>query len=198
MTAPRGHGASMRPRVILLTGAPGSGKSTLGRELGAALRIPFIARDDVRGGMTMTAGAWRDALERLPSSDAAVDAFLDVVELTLQRGVSCIAEYVFRTHKVSEWERLMAAGDAVVIVTRCSNAESRLVERNTADRLIALPAILRATGASSVAEHTEAKVERMRAVASEMMTDFSVPTLAVDTTHGYDPALETIIDFAVH
>ena len=75
----------MRPRIVLLTGAPGSGKSTLGRELSSALRIPFIARDDVRGGMAMTAGAWRTTLERLPASDTAVDAFLDIVELTLRQ-----------------------------------------------------------------------------------------------------------------
>ena len=50
----------------------------------------------------MTAGAWRDALEQLPASDTAVDAFLDIVELTLRRGVSCIAEYVFRSHRPAD------------------------------------------------------------------------------------------------
>ena len=67
----------MRPRIVLLTGAPGSGKSTLGRNLSSALRVPFIARDDVRGGMAMTAGAWDGTLERLPAADTAFDAFLN-------------------------------------------------------------------------------------------------------------------------
>ena len=187
----------MRPRIVLLTGAPGSGKSTLGRELSTALRIPFLARDDVRGGMAMTAGAWRDSLEQPPASDAAVDAFLDIVELALQRGVSCIAEYAFRSHRPGDLERVLAAGDAVVIITSCSENERRLIARNTSDRLVAQPAVLRAAGVSSVAEHTAAMVERMRAVELEMMTEFGVPTLTVDTTARYAPDFDTILQFAV-
>lgn len=187
----------MRPRIILLTGSPGSGKSTLGRELCAALRIPFIARDDVRGGMAMTAGAWEDTIEQLPAADTAVDTFLDIVELSLRRGVSCIAEYVFRSHRPGDLDRIRAAGDAVVIITRCSDPTPRLIERNMADRLIAQPTVLRAAGASSVAEHTAAMVDRMRAVELAMMTRFPVPTLTVDTTDQYDPGLDTIFEFAV-
>ena len=197
MLDPKEQDASVQPRIVLLTGAPGSGKSTLGRELSAALRIPFIARDDVRGGLTMTAGAWRDSLDQLPASDTAVDAFLDIVEVALRRGVSCIAEYVFRSHRPGDLERVRAAGDVVVIITRCSDTRARLIERNTTDRLTALPGVLRAAGASSVAEHTAAMVERMRAVELEMMIRFPMPTLTVDTTDQYDPGLDAIVEFAV-
>ncbi len=88
----------------------------------------------------------------MPASDTAVDAFLDIVELSL---------------------------------------------RHSADRLNALPGVLRAAGASSVAEHTAAMVGRMRAVELEMMTRFPVPTLTVDTTDPYDPRLDTIVEFSV-
>lgn len=192
-----GQGSSVRPRVILLTGVPGSGKSTLGRTLSEALRVPFLARDDMRGGMALTAGAWRGTLEQLPPGDAAVDAFLDVVEVTLRHGVSCVAEYVFRSSRPRDLERVLAAGDAVVIVTQCSESEPRLIERNQSDRLVANPAVLRAAGAASVDEHTAAVVERMRRVGLEMLTQFPVPTLTVDTTAGYDPGFETILEFAV-
>jgi len=181
----------------LLTGAPGSGKTTLGRQISDALRIPFIARDDVRGGMALTAGAWRDTLEQLPSGDVAVDAFLDIVESSLQHGVSCVAEYVFRSNRPGDLARLLAAGDAVVVITHCSDTEPRLIERNDRDRLVANPAVLRAAGFASVAEHTAAMIERMRAVQLEMTTSFPVPTLMVDTTAGYDPNLDMILAFAV-
>ncbi len=145
----------------------------------------------------MTAGAWRDSLDQLPASDTAVDAFLDIVEVSLRRGVSCIAEYVFRSHRPGDLERVRAAGDAVVIITRCSDTRTRLIERNRTDRLIALPGVLRAAGASSVAEHTAAMVDRMRTVEHEMITQFEVPTLTVDTTDRYDPGLDAIVDFVV-
>lgn len=147
--------------------------------------------------MAMTAGAWRDTLEQLPASDTAVDAFLDIVEFSVRCGVSCIAEYVFRAHRPGDLERVRAAGDAVVIITHCSDPRPRLIERNTADRVIAQPAVLRAVGASSVAEHSAAMVGRMRAVELEMMTRFPLPTLTVDTTDQYNPSLDTILEFAV-
>jgi hypothetical protein len=40
----------------LITGAPGTGKTTLGTELSRALQIPFLARD-VRRGLFFTNGA---------------------------------------------------------------------------------------------------------------------------------------------
>ena len=147
--------------------------------------------------MAMTAGAWEDTIEQFPAADTAVDTFLDIVELSLRRGVSCIAEYVFRSHRPGDLDRVRAAGDAVVIITRCSDPAPRLIERNMADRLIAQPAVLRAAGASSVADHTAAMVDRMRAVELKMMTRFPVPTLTVDTTDQYDPGLDAIFEFAV-
>jgi hypothetical protein len=54
----------------LITGEPGSGKSVLGATLSRALRVPFIARDDVRGGLFFTAGAWSPQPRRVPTPDA--------------------------------------------------------------------------------------------------------------------------------
>ena len=76
-----------------------------------------------------------------------------------------------------------------------SDPTARLRDRNAADRLIANPAVLGAAGLASVAEHTEMAVRRMATVAGEMRTDFPLPTLHVDTTHGYRPEIETILAF---
>lgn len=181
--------------VVLITGEPGSGKTTLGRELSGALRVPFIARDDVRGGLFYTAGAWTDEPRRVPASADAVEAFLQIVEVTAGLGVSCVVEYVVREDRPQDLERLLAVGSCVVLFTWCRDAIERFVEREQADRLLNRQAVLDALGCSSVDEHTTGAVERMRAVGLEMRTDFDLPLLRVNTDDGYDPGLDTIIDF---
>ena len=188
----------MRPRAVLVTGAPGGRKTTLAAQLARLLRVPFIARDDIRGGLFFTAGAWGDELVRVPSADEAVDVFLQTVEALLARGVSCVVEYVIRSHRPADLDRLLAAGECVVIMTRCDAASSRVVERNRSDRFVANRAFLDAMGFGSVAEHTEAVVPRMAQVEREMLVQFprSVPVLQVDTTDGYEPDMDAVLAFA--
>jgi broad-specificity NMP kinase len=186
----------VRARAILVTGAPGTGKSTLGRTLGAMLRLPFIARDDIRGGLFLSAGAWGSELDRLPSGDEAVELFLQTVEGLLTRRVSCVVEYVVRSHRPADLDRLQAAGDVVVVVTSCLDPEARLIERNQSDRLIANPSILEAAGVETVEQHTAAMLVRMRDVECEMAREFSLPVLRVDTTGEYEPAIDVILAFA--
>ncbi|MGD2166160.1 MAG: AAA family ATPase, partial [Anaerolineae bacterium] len=40
--------ATSKPLVVIVTGPPGAGKTTLGRRLSEELRLPFIGKDDVR------------------------------------------------------------------------------------------------------------------------------------------------------
>ena len=188
----------MRPTAVLVTGAPGSGKSTLAAQLARLLRVPFIARDDIRGGLFFSAGAWGTELVRLPSADEAVEVFLETVEGLLARGVSCVVEYVVRSHRPADLDRLLIAGECVVIMTSCGAASARVAERNLSDRFVANKALLDAVGFGSVEEHTEAVVARMQQVEREMQAQFpvSVPVLRVDTSDGYDPGMDVVVVFA--
>ena len=186
-----------RPRVVLVTGAPGSGKTTLATELARHLRVPFLARDDVRGGLLMTAGAWSESLQRVPSSDEAVAVFLDTAATLIQSGVSCVLEYVVRQHRPEDLDRLSAVGDIRVVQTWCADPLERVRTRNLSDPLIAQSAVLAATGHSSVAAHTEDVVARMQHVIDEMRTDFGVPVMRVCTDGALDPPLDEIVDFVI-
>ncbi len=184
-----------RARVALITGEPGSGKSTLGAELARVLRIPFLARDDVRGGLFFTQGSWTDAPGELPSSDEAVDALLRLVETAAGLGVSLVVEYVVRRGRPRDLERLTAVADCVVLVTSCGDARKRFVQRSLDDRLLNRPAVLDALGYVSIDEHTNDAAARMDAVIAGMRTEFDVPTMHVGTDDGYAPALDQIIEF---
>jgi predicted kinase len=191
MTVSRGD----RARVVLITGEPGSGKSTLGGELARALRIPFLARDDVRGGLFFTQGSWTDAPGELPSSDEAVDALLRLVETAARLGVSLVVEYVVRRGRPGELERLTAIADCVVLVTSCADARTRFVQRSLDDRLLNRPAVLDALGYPSIEAHAADAAVRMDAVRNEMRTELDLPRLHVGTDDGYAPALDQLIEF---
>ncbi len=77
----------------MVTGEPGSGKSTLGRRLSEALHVPYLSRDDVRWGLRASAGLWtndvRTDAERADAERAdAVEAFLQLVEKAAELGIS--------------------------------------------------------------------------------------------------------------
>lgn len=184
-----------RPRLTLITGEPGSGKSTLGTELSRALSIPFLARDDIRRGLYFTAGAWTDHPGPVPSAEASVETFLRVIESMTALGVSLVAEYVVRRDRSAELDRLRNAADCAVIVTKSSAAPQRFRTRHVRDRLINRRPVLDALGYASAEEHTVDAVERMRSVTEEMRTDFDLPTLVVDTDGEYSPGLDDIIGF---
>jgi predicted kinase len=186
-----------RPRVVLITGAPGSGKTTLGVELSAALRLPFLARDDVRSGLFFTAGAWSARAGPVPTSDASVEAFLRIVEAMAAQGVSCIAEYVMRRARPADLERLTSAADCIVVLTECRDGEQRFARRTRADRLLNRRPVLDALGFATIDDHARDAVVRMRAVADAMRVDFGLPTLRVTTDAGYRPGIDAIVDFVV-
>ncbi|HKE77324.1 MAG TPA: AAA family ATPase [Acidimicrobiales bacterium] len=186
-----------RPRVVLITGTPGSGKSTLGTALAGALRVPFLARDDVRGGLFLTAGAWGHRPARVPPPDEAVEAFLRLVETAASLGVSCVAEYVVRRHRPADLRRLTVAADCVAVVTECRDALDRAARRGRADRLLNRRPVLDALGYATVDDHTAAAAARMGSVAGAMRVDLGLPTLRVATDDGYEPGLDAIVEFAV-
>lgn len=183
----------MTARAIVVTGIPGSGKTTLGTALGRHLRIPFLARDDVRGGQFFSAGSWTDAPGRVPTQQESVDAFLDIAEAMLRLETSCVLEYVLRRAAPQELARLCALADVRIVHLHCDAPIDRFAARNLDDPLLTRAPVLAALGFDDIAAQTASAVERMRTVEGEMLTDFGdVPVLHVDTNDGYDPSLDAI------
>ena len=58
----------MQRTFIVVSGLPGSGKTTLGRKLATALHLPYYDKDDILDGLLETLGAadpaWRQKLSR--------------------------------------------------------------------------------------------------------------------------------------
>lgn len=84
----------VRPRLVLVCGVPGAGKTTLARGLGAALHLPVVVRDDVKTGYADTHPGldWTDPDVRREHGGRTFDAFHAIVDAHLDAGCGVVAE----------------------------------------------------------------------------------------------------------
>ncbi len=84
----------MLPLLVVVTGAPGSGKTTLARALAAELQLPLLAKDDVKETLFDTLGTgdreWSRRLGR-----ATYEVLFVVARRLLEAGSSCVLESNF-------------------------------------------------------------------------------------------------------
>jgi len=106
-------------KVILVTGLPGTGKSTLARELTAQYRIPLIAKDSIKEPLFELLGA-ADAAQSRRLSDASFAVLFRIAHELVASGVSFMLEGNFRP---GEHEAPLASALAVSPVTSLGTVE---------------------------------------------------------------------------
>jgi predicted kinase len=83
-----------RPLVLIITGPPCTGKTTLARRLAADLRLPLTCKDTIKetlfGVLGVTDRAWSRRL-----GGASMEVLYTFVEAQLAAGRSCVAEANF-------------------------------------------------------------------------------------------------------
>jgi predicted kinase len=85
--------AASRPALVIVTGPPASGKTTLAEHLAERLKLPFISKDTLKERLYETFGSREGVEDRIER--AALAIMLAVVESTLRAGVSVLAESNF-------------------------------------------------------------------------------------------------------
>ena len=103
------------PLLLVVTGAPATGKSTVAEEVAKRLRVPFITKDTLKETLYDTFGYGEDLEEKLDR--AALALLFSVVDAQLAAGVSVVAESNFD-----------AETDTAPLRRLCREREVRLVQ----------------------------------------------------------------------
>ena len=178
------------PLLVIVNGAPASGKTTLARRLANALRLPLLERDGLKevlaDHLEVADLAQSEALTR-----AAVGVFYSLADELLRAKVGMVLDQAYRRGQAEEQLRpLLAACQAVMV--HCVVPPEENVRRFIArfER-----------GERHRAHFDGERIARVRSGAlridwrqSEPL-ELAVPTLHVDTLDGYKPSFEETVAF---
>lgn len=177
------------PLLVVVTGRPGSGKTTLAHSLARAVRCPAVCRDEIKEGFVNTirpAAPHSDEVHR-----KVYDVFFDTVKSLLERQVTLVAEAAFQ-HKLWAPKLTSLQNISRIRVVVCAIdptlARKRHIERGLADpqreRFHDDPAVRAAR------EGRALPIERYDP------PHLDLPSLTVDTSDGYQPSLDEIVSFS--
>jgi len=177
-----------RPVLVIVSGAPSAGKTTLGRTISARLGLPFLSRDELKEALGDELGAPDDVPASQRLGQAAYRILFTVATRILEAGGGVVVESNFRRGlSESEIRPLLGLADARLV--HCTAASptvrARYAERHErGDR-----------------HPVHLDVQRADALADDLASgrfeplDLDIPTLVVATDDGYEPGLERVLAF---
>jgi predicted kinase len=177
------------PTLVVVSGPPGSGKTTLAHAIARELPCPAICRDEIKEGMVHATGgefqgAWGDELTR-----RTFPLFFEVLRVLLEAGVTVVGEAAFQD---GLWQQgLEPLGVPRIRIVQC-RADPAVTWARATSRSAAKPAHATAHGDSTLGKRLE---DWASAAASFERISLPVPAIDVDTAHGYDPGLPEIVAF---
>lgn len=178
----------IKPKCVIVTGRPGSGKTSLSKRLGQRLWMPVISRDEIKEGYVNTFGVKHDQLP--PDTNGVVSKFFfEIVNQFLAGQVSVVIEAAFQ-HKV--WEPRMPkitdlANPYIVICTVSGDvAAKRHLQRGLDDSNREFY-----HGDKRVSVYKETGV--MSPPGNYVAPYFNVPTITVSTEGEYSPCIDEIV-----
>jgi hypothetical protein len=178
-----------KPRCIIVTGRPGSGKATLCKKLQPRLWMPLVSRDEIKEGYVNTFGVKHDQLPA-GANGIATNIFFDIVDQYLAKKVSIIIEAAFQ-HKV--WEPRVAEiakiADPFMIIcaVTAESAANRHLQRGLAE-----PEREYYHGDNRVVVYRETGV--LLPAGEYETAHFDMPTIHVSTEGEYLPTIDEILD----
>lgn len=173
----------IKPIIVYVSGAPGSGKTTLARLIAEQLYVPNVSSDLIHGGVALSQ----------PNHDrrqTLKDVFVPTMVDMSKKGISFVVDHVLQ-QGVSEADIidvLRSHANIVNIHTQCANPIERYIKRVQESNL------------PSVVERREhllnlAVPHGKNLNKTSEPLNLELPLLIVDTNDGYEPSINQIISF---
>jgi adenylate kinase family enzyme len=173
----------MKPTIIYVSGAPGSGKTTLAKLLAEQLYIQYISSDMVKGGLEFTnPGQDRQA--------SIANVFLPLLIDHAEKGVSFVVDHVLQKDiaKSTIIKKLESVANIIYVHVQTDDPIKRYIERIQNSEL---PDIIR---------RRELLIERSvyhrdNLVNTAEVIKLDIPTIVVSTDGEYKPTISEVISF---
>ncbi|GIF48480.1 putative kinase [Asanoa ferruginea] len=162
------------PTLVVVSGPPGSGKTTLAHAIGRAVGCPVVSRDEIKEGMAHATPGFVAAPSD-PLTMRTLPVFFDLLRLLLSAGVTTVAEAAFQ-------DRLWRPG----LEPLRPLAQLRVIQCHVDPAVAARRMGERRRPAHADGQWSVPGFERIA---------LPVPELDVDTTDGYQPDLGAVVDF---
>ena len=177
-----------KPKCVIVTGRPGSGKTTLAKKLGERLWMPVVIRDEIKEGYVNTYGIKHD---QLPTNTNGLvsDVFFCLVNQYLASDISVVIEAAFQHHV---WEPRMPQilELACVRIVLCC-ADDEVAARRHLQRGFANPNREFYHGDRRVVHYRE--TGEILSAESYEAPRFNLPTIEVSTDGEYVPSIEEMV-----
>ncbi len=116
-------------KIILISGLPASGKTTVGKKLAEMLKLPLYGKDDFKEIMFDTIG-WEDLNWSEKIGSASLEIMYELINIEAAAGKSLIAEGNFQVEKDKErFEKLQKKYSMVVVEVMCEAPNDLLAKR---------------------------------------------------------------------
>ena len=175
------------PRLVIVGGAPASGKTTLAERLAAESSLPLLTKDLFKEALFDSLGLPADRERSGELSRAAYIMLYRVAARLIGAGTSLILEANFHRGR-SEPELLPMVERSRAVALHCETSPEALIRRYQARAHAGIRHPGHLDGSLSVFD------EQIRAGFYEPL-DLPIPTLRIDTSSGYEPNFAEILEF---
>jgi|GEM_PF-921268 len=168
-----------KPLLVIVSGAPGSGKTTLASRLADYMRLPHIERDTVLRGLEFTKGTVDKAKEGVPIYYGQLKNMIDA-------GISLVTDGTLYKN-VSEQDiktQLVPHTIAINVHARAQNEHQRFYDREMNRRGVP----------KEWNKWLESHMDHLKKIYSSTVEplDLGIPLLEVDTNDEYNPEIGEI------